>query len=157
MQINKHLLAPCGLYCGVCGVYVATRDSNAGFMERLLGVYRSQIRGLDKLTVKDLECDGCLSDRKSYFCQHCNIRECTKSKQYDGCHQCSEFPCDHIDKFPVPVGKKVILRAIPLRRENGTEKWVRDEEARYICPACGNRLFRGAKRCNKCKLQVDQD
>ena len=30
----------------------------------------------------------------------------------------------------MPVGKKVILRAVPYRREHGTEKWVCDEEAR---------------------------
>jgi len=25
---NKNLMAPCGLYCGACGVYIATRDGN---------------------------------------------------------------------------------------------------------------------------------
>jgi predicted RNA-binding Zn-ribbon protein involved in translation (DUF1610 family) len=51
----------------------------------------------------------------------------------------------------------VILRAIPYWREHGTEKYVRDEEARYVCPGCGHKLFRGAKRCNKCKVAVDLD
>ena len=32
MDINSNLLAPCGLYCGVCGVYYATRDKNNKFM-----------------------------------------------------------------------------------------------------------------------------
>jgi hypothetical protein len=57
----------------------------------------------------------------------------------------------------MPVGKKVILRAIPYWREHGTEKYVRDEEARYICSGCGHKLFRGAKRCNKCKVALDLD
>lgn len=55
------------------------------------------------------------------------------------------------------VGKKVILRAIPYWREVGTEKWVRDEEARYVCPVCGNRVFRGVVRCNRCKEELDLD
>jgi len=25
---NRELMAPCGLYCGTCGVYIATRDDN---------------------------------------------------------------------------------------------------------------------------------
>ena len=50
----------------------------------------------------------------------------------------------------MPVGKKVIMRAIPYWREHGTEKWVRDEESRFGCPGCGHQLFRGAKRCNEC-------
>jgi predicted RNA-binding Zn-ribbon protein involved in translation (DUF1610 family) len=49
------------------------------------------------------------------------------------------------------------LRAIPYWRQVGTEKWVRDEEARYNCPNCGHSLFRGAKRCNRCKTDVDLD
>jgi len=57
----------------------------------------------------------------------------------------------------MPVGKKVILRAIPHWRSVGTEKWVEDEEARYLCPSCGHKLFRGAKQCNKCKTSVDLD
>jgi len=57
----------------------------------------------------------------------------------------------------MPVGKKVILRAIPEWRELGTEKWVAAEEKRYHCPECGNSIFRGAKRCNKCKNPVNVD
>ena len=157
MEINEDFLAPCGLYCGVCGVYIATRDNNTGFLERLLGVYQGNIPGLDHLTIGDLECDGCLSGRKSIFCASCAIRDCVMKKGYGGCHQCADFPCGRIDEFPVPVGKKVILRAIPYWREHGTEKWVRDEEDRYGCPACGHQLFRGVKRCNKCKTPVDLD
>jgi hypothetical protein len=55
------------------------------------------------------------------------------------------------------VGKKVILRAILYRREFGTEKWIQDEEARYICPECGSKAFRGAVKCNQCKVQLDLD
>jgi hypothetical protein len=33
------------------------------------------------------------------------------------------------------VGKKVILRAVPYRREFGTEKWIRDEEAHIYVPS----------------------
>jgi hypothetical protein len=28
---NKELMAPCGLYCGLCGVYIAMRDKNKKF------------------------------------------------------------------------------------------------------------------------------
>jgi hypothetical protein len=39
MQNKKKLAAPCGLYCGVCGVYIAHRDDNIKFKDRLAGVY----------------------------------------------------------------------------------------------------------------------
>jgi hypothetical protein len=62
-----------------------------------------------------------------------------------------------VDNFPQPVGKKVILRAVPQWREMGTEQWVAAEEKRYHCPECGDPLFRGAKICRGCKILVDQD
>lgn len=49
----------------------------------------------------------------------------------------------------------MILRAIPYWREVGTGKWIEDEEARYLCPDCGNTLFRGVVTCNRCKAEVD--
>ena len=32
------------------------------------------------------------------------------------------------------LAKKAILDALPYRREVGAEKWIQDEEARYISP-----------------------
>jgi len=157
MTVKQEFLAPCGLYCGVCGVLIATRDENEPFLEKLKGFYQSKVAGLDQLTTDDLKCAGCLSDTVSFFCRNCNIKNCAAEKGIAGCHACDDFPCSQIDDFPVPVGKRVILRAIPYWREHGTEKWVADEEARYICPQCGHSLFRGAKRCNICKLEVDLD
>ena len=157
MDINSNFLAPCGLYCGVCGVYYATRDKNNKFMETLLNFYQDKIPGLENVSIDDLKCEGCLSDQTSIFCQACSIKDCTRKKGYAGCHECNEFPCEHIENFPMPVGKKVILRTIPYWRQEGTEKFVADEEERYVCPDCGNKIFRGAKRCNKCKISLDLD
>jgi hypothetical protein len=150
MEVEKELLAPCGLYCGVCAVRIAYRDNNEKFKERLMSVY-----GLS--SPEDVHCDGCLSEDRFFYCRVCPIRDCCAEKGIEGCHQCEDFPCDYIDQFPLAVGKKVILRAIPTWRKLGTEKWVEEEEKRYRCPHCGNTLFRGAKRCHSCSAEVDQD
>ncbi|MFX1267949.1 MAG: DUF3795 domain-containing protein, partial [Promethearchaeota archaeon] len=97
--------------------------------------------------------------RKIVFpvCKACAVKKCCNEKNIDGCYQCDDFPCKFINNFPIPVAKKVIMRTIPFWRENGTEKFVEEEEKRYHCPNCGNPIFRGAKRCNKCKNEVDVD
>lgn len=154
-NINKDLLAPCGLYCGVCAIHIADRDNNLKFKERLVDVYKPFTK-----TIDDIKCSGCLSENPENifgYCQTCPIRDCVKSKGIDGCYQCNDFPCKFIERFPIPVGKKVILRAIPSWKDLGTEKWVEEEEKRYHCPDCGNSLFRGAKRCNICGNSVNVD
>jgi len=151
MAYNEDWVPPCGLYCGVCGIMYATRDDNKKFAELLAGVYN--------LPVEKIHCEGCLAGGEATFeyCRVCPIKSCTAERGYEGCHQCDEFPCEFIDNFPMPVGKRVMLRAIPRWREVGTEQWVAEEEARYVCPECGARLFRGSKRCRECKVEVDVD
>jgi len=163
VEINPDFISPCGLYCGVCAVYMAHRDNNMKLQEGLLRLYKGETPGKgtlpnsESLCLDDIRCRGCLSDERFLHCRQCDIRTCTQERGFTGCHECNEFPCDFIENFPMAVGKKVILRSVPYRREHGTEKWIQDEEARYACPECGNRVFRGAMKCNKCKAQLDLD
>jgi hypothetical protein len=163
MPTNPDFLSPCGLYCGVCAIHIAHRDNNIKLKERLVNLYRGGTPGKgtlpnsETLSTEDIRCNGCLSDDRFMHCRQCEIRNCTEQKGYSGCHECNEFPCGHTNNFSMTVGKKVILRAVPYRRECGTETWVRDEEARYICPECNNKVFRGAMKCNQCKVQLDLD
>ena len=163
MKINPDFISPCGLYCGVCAIYMAHRDNNEKFKERLAGLYSGAVFGKgtlpnsENLSSEDIHCAGCLSDDRFMHCNQCEIRDCTKNKGYTGCHECDEFPCKYIEDFPMMIGKKVILRAVPYRREFGTEKWIQDEEVRYFCPECGNKVFRGAVKCNQCKAKLDLD
>lgn len=153
VEVKEELLAPCGLYCGVCSIYIAHRDNNEKFKHVLLPVYRAFAKSID-----DIACTGCLSSGVVFsVCRACSIKKCNEEKGTKGCYQCNDFPCKFINNFPVPVAKEVMMRTIPFWRENGTEKFVEEEEKRYICPECGNSLFRGVKKCNKCGLLVDMD
>jgi len=153
VEVKKELLAPCGLWCGVCSIYIAHRDNNIKFKEKLMPVYRAFAKNID-----DIACTGCFSDGIVFsVCRKCPIKNCCKEKNIEGCYQCGDFPCKYTDNFPIPVGKKVILRAIPYWREHGAEKFVEEERKRYHCPNCENQLFRGAKRCNNCNVDVNVD
>jgi hypothetical protein len=54
MDINPDYIAPCGLYCGVCGILYATLDDNFKFKERLLGVYKRTLPGSENLSAQDI-------------------------------------------------------------------------------------------------------
>ena len=107
---------------------------------------------------------------RSYpFCQQRPLRrplrECVRSKGYCSCHQCADFPCEHVANFPLAVGRRVMQRAIPSWRAKvaalgdaqGSIAWARSECERYHCPACGAPLFRGALTCRACKTEVADD
>ncbi|MCF8083784.1 MAG: DUF3795 domain-containing protein [Deltaproteobacteria bacterium] len=155
---NKDLMAPCGLYCGTCGVYIATRDNNEKFKAVMGNLYGTP--------PEETECLGCMqadsSDRLYAYCKTCDIRDCVNSKGYYSCHQCEGWPCSLIENFPFATGVRVMKRAIPLWREKvaqygdekGSIEWARAECERYHCPSCGQPLFRGAQRCRACKEPV---
>lgn len=152
------LMAPCGLYCGTCGVYLSHRDGNTKFRDILAGIYGS--------APEKTKCLGCMQDDPPEclygFCSHCGIRSCVREKGYYSCHQCSDWPCQHIESFPVPVGRRVMKRAIPQWRDHvaaqgddkGSVAWARSEGERYHCPDCGQPVFRGATRCRGCKRDL---
>ena len=112
MEIDPDLISPCGLYCGLCAIYIAHRDNNLKLKERLVNLYKRGVFGKgilpnsENLNIEDIKCRGCLSDEQFMHCRQCKIRSCTREKGYTGCHQCDEFPCQDIEHFSMAVGKK---------------------------------------------------
>ncbi len=157
MAPRDEFAALCCLYCGVCRLQQATREDDLTTLGRLARIYARWLPELAPLTAEDLLCDGCLSERRSKFCRQCAIRECVLDRRHAGCHECADFPCEMIDRFPIPVGRQVILRAVPFRQVHGTRAWMMAEEERYRCPDCGTALFRGATRCSGCGTELNLD
>lgn len=155
---NTDLMAPCGLYCGLCGVYIATRDKNEKFQKIMGDLYGTK--------PEETQCLGCMQPdppKNLYgFCKMCTIRDCVREKGYYSCHQCDSWPCDMIRNFGLATGRRVMQRTIPIWREKvselgdeqGSVEWARSECQRYHCSSCGAPLFRGAQRCRACKKDV---
>lgn len=65
MKTDPSLLAPCGLYCGVCAIYIAHRDNNFKLKERLVNLYKGGtpgkgvLPGSEDLTAEDMRCNKC--------------------------------------------------------------------------------------------------
>ena len=45
MNINPDFISPCGLYCGVCAIYIVHCDNNHKFKERLVNLYKEGVSG----------------------------------------------------------------------------------------------------------------
>lgn len=139
---NKELVSPCGLYCGVCSIHYADAHNDQKLKEKIAGAYGE--------TPDKIKCDGCRSQNVYWYCTKCPVKSCVLEKGYEGCYQCGDFPCDKVDSFPVPEGKRHILRAVPEWKRLGTEEWVKAEERLFSCRACGALSFRGSKKCRAC-------
>ena len=146
---NNNWIAPCGLWCGACGIGQAHAQNNDKLKEKLAPIYGCR--------PEDLVCEGCRSDVRFAFCQSCAIRSCADEKGLQGCFLCADFPCERIEGFAFPAARQVMLRAVPQWRELGTEKWLQAEAARYSCPQCHARLMRRQTRCPQCKQPVSPD
>jgi hypothetical protein len=155
---NKDLMAPCGLYCCACGVYIATRDKNEKFKQVMSNRYGTKL--------EETVCLGCMQPeppKEIYgYCRICSIRNCVRSKGFYSCHQCTDWPCGMIENFGFATGRRVMKNSIPVWREKvslfgdekGSVEWARLVCERYHCPSCGQPLFRGAQRCRHCQSPV---
>jgi len=156
---NTSLLAPCGLYCGVCGIYMATRDGNQELRQKLSKVYGTK--------VAKTACRGCMqpepADCRFPLCDACVIRKCVIGNKLQSCAQCNNFPCEKIANFPFPVAHQFISEAIPLWKslceelgtEAGNRAFAKSQLERFSCQNCGRPIFRGATWCKACNSPVN--
>jgi hypothetical protein len=102
-------MASCGLYCGACGIYIATRDGNEKFRGIMADLYGSR--------AEETVCYGCVQPEppKHVYgcCRDCETRGCVKGRGYYSCHQCAEWPCGLIENFELATGRRVMKRTVP--------------------------------------------
>ena len=88
MATNPDFISPCGLYCGVCAIYIAHRDNNVKLKERLVNLYKGGTTGKgmlpnsENLSIEDIRCRGCLSGMNS-LCIVASVRSGTAQKRKD--------------------------------------------------------------------------
>jgi hypothetical protein len=148
---KEKLVAPCGLYCGACPMYLATQDKDEKKIKELLQRFSSMNQ---KLTLADLQCDGCIGGgRVASFCLKCGMRDCAEKKQkVTRCADCKEFPCSQITNFNndgMQHHAEVLANCRQIR-EVGIKEWTKREEERWSCPQCRAKISWYDKACPSC-------
>jgi len=93
MAVNS-VIACCGLDCGKCRAYQATRRMDRGAAAEIAKFWSNPRVG--NYVPEDIWCDGCHSNRLHAFCTSCPVRICAKDKRLDNCGTCGEYPCDKL-------------------------------------------------------------
>ncbi len=140
--MNK-LIAFCGLDCGKCDAYIATKNNDQALREKTAKLWSK----LNNATIlpEHINCEGCRMDgAKTVFCSTmCEIRRCAIGK---GCEICGDCPqmdvCDKLEpilannreasvnlqKPAMMQTERIILR--PWREDDADVlyKWASDPE-----------------------------
>ena len=144
MLNSKNLVSACGLYCGACGIYLATQENDT---EKLL-----QYAIVLNQSLNETFCDGCRADRKSAHCScMCSFIKCTFEKGIDFCGACPEFPCKELTDFQSKMPHRVeILQSQNRLKEIGTEQWLIEMKENYSCPQCNTVNSAYDMACRSC-------
>ncbi len=128
--MDKSLIAPCGMNCGICLAYL--RDKN--------------------------KCYGCLqaSKNKSKSRLSCRIKNCEHLKKTTSkfCYECEKYPCTRLKQLDKRYRTKYNMSMIDNLnniKKLGLEKFVQNEQKRWICNNCGETLCVHREFCLVCK------
>jgi len=106
-NLNKELIAPCGMNCGLCLHYL--RENN--------------------------KCTGCYSGRKvSGKCIKCGIKLC-KNRNGDYCFNCGQYPCERLKRLDKRYRDKYGMSEIEnleVIKKSGINSLMDLEEKRWV-------------------------
>jgi len=134
MQMDKGLISPCGMYCGLCSSYLA---------------YINQI---PRQRGKFSHCRGCRPRDKqcSWLKKRCDLLR-NHTVQY--CYECPSYPCgelEHIsNRYRTRYGLD-FLESLALARDQGEDALLDELEARFACQHCGGLRSIHSGKCFAC-------
>jgi hypothetical protein len=110
------LQAFCGLDCGECEAYLATRSNDQAALERVAEKWAAQY-GRKDLSAEMCICDGCPAGKRlsSAHASACGLRLCASSRGVRTCAHCPDYGCETLKGFfvfaPVLRDKLEAIRA----------------------------------------------
>ena len=111
------LLTYCGLTCGTCTIYLATREKEDGKKHKMRIEISQEIKkhyGWDCKPEDVNDCNGCTTGDGRLFstCKNCEVRKCGRRKGVENCAHCGEYPCEKLKRLYAiePHGKERLDR-----------------------------------------------
>lgn len=143
-QNTNELIAACGLYCGGCGVYLATQENDN---DKIL-YYAVALNQ----TFEETLCDGCGAKRKSLHCTKiCTFIKCKQEKGVGNCVDCNEFPCESLKDFKSKMPHRAeIFDSLKRLKDVGEEKWLNEMQEYFSCKQCNTANSSYHINCRKC-------
>jgi hypothetical protein len=123
------LVAPCGIYCGVCRGFMRPKN----------------------------KCSGCRidSESKPSYCKTCKIAYCELlAKTESGfCYDCEKFPCQRMKQLDKRYRTKYntgLIQNLIVIKEKGMETFLKLEKEKRTCTVCESIISIHASGCDSC-------
>ena len=89
----SELIAYCGLDCGACNAFIATRDNDAALRARTAAEWTRMFG--HEFKPEEIHCTGCTTDgRHVGFCDAmCEVRKCARGRKVTSCGVCADYGC----------------------------------------------------------------
>jgi len=151
-MVNKNLIGRYGLYCGVCEVYRAYKDSRK---------LQEELAKKHNCLPEEVRCEGCQAlgvygwSYDKEWGTNCKILKCLNGKKQKVCYECAEYDsCERFDKFAeICLGIGLDLRKnLKMIQEGRTEEWLSEQDKKWRCPKCGKPIIVSYdfKECHWC-------
>lgn len=151
-MVDKNLIGRCGLYCGICEIYRAYKDSKE---------LREKLAKKHHCPSKEVRCDGCQTlgvsgwSHEKEWGKNCKILKCLNAKELMFCFECGEYDtCQkHAEFAKICSGLGMDLSGnLRLIREGKAEEWLLEQDRKWCCPKCGRPVIVSYdfKNCHWC-------
>lgn len=139
--------AYCGLYCGACEIINAETEQDKERVAKMWGSSPDQVN-----------CRGCKTDTLFIHCGKCKIRNCALGRGVEFCFECDDYPCNIYEEGKGIVEQLPHLKAMVVNqkhiKDNGLEKWLDDQKAKWACPQCGAIFAWYTQVCKNCHTDL---
>ncbi len=151
-MVDKNLIGRCGLYCGICEIYRAYKDSKK-LQEKLAKSH--------DCPPEEVRCEGCQAidvcgwAREKEWGKNCKILKCLNAKGLMFCYDCAEYDtCQkHAEFAKICSGLGIDLRGnLLMIQERKAEEWLLEQDKKWRCPECSNPIIVSYdfKNCHWC-------
>ena len=132
INIDKSLIAPCGMNCGICMAYLRNKN----------------------------KCNGCraINTWNPKTRVECKIKNCQSLNAHglEYCYQCNQYPCTlikHIDKRYRARYNMSMIQNRNAIKDNGIEEFIKAENEKWKCKSCGGVINVHKDICSTCGKQ----
>jgi len=86
------MLSYCGINCGECPAYLATKKNDEEEIKKIASEWSSDAI---KFSPEEIYCDGCSNEKRHFsWVPNCDIRICCTEKKLENCAYCDDFICE---------------------------------------------------------------